>query len=297
MCSIHFPISDEKTVYATTLIVFLGLLINSVTRTLCILVDKRDAALGQIDMILWSKKIKMHKLEALTGLLNFLCRAIVPGRTFTRCFYDRIAGVKQHHHIRVDHALKEDLLVWKNFLKNSNSLCRPFMDFSEILKADELDFYTDASLSNERAGFGVVYGKTWTFSQFPDWMLDNEQVAIHTLEMYALVLGVTLHANSFRNRRIKVFCDNQAVVHMINNGTSKCKTCMLFIRHLVKISLQRNCRVFAKYVPTDENSRADALSRLDIDKFCRLSSPEIDNTPLPLPPVLWPVRREWWLTN
>lgn len=76
---INFPISEEKTEWATRVIVFLGLLINTITMTLSIPVEKRDNALNQIDLILRSKKITMRSLQRLTGLLNFLSRAIVPG--------------------------------------------------------------------------------------------------------------------------------------------------------------------------------------------------------------------------
>lgn len=80
---INFPVSEDKTVYATQPIEFLGMLLDALRRILLIPVDKRDKALIQIDRILRAKKIKMHDLQRLTGLLNFLCRAVVPGRAFT----------------------------------------------------------------------------------------------------------------------------------------------------------------------------------------------------------------------
>lgn len=53
LCAIiKFPISEEKTEWATQIIVLLGLLLNTITGIISIQVEKRDAALTQIDTIL-----------------------------------------------------------------------------------------------------------------------------------------------------------------------------------------------------------------------------------------------------
>ena len=49
----------------------------------------------------------------------------------------------------------------------------------------------------------------------------------------------------FRNRKIVLFCDNEAVVNMISNSSSKCKNCMVLIRFIVLESLSCYARVFA----------------------------------------------------
>lgn len=291
---VRFPIADEKTVWATQLIEFLGLLLNVLTMTLSVPVDKRNNALNQIEDILRRVKITMLRLQKLTGLLNFLCRAVVPGRAFTRRFYDRMTGLKQYHHLRVDPELWQDLLVWKEFLKLPSSLCRPFMDFHTTLQADTLDFYTDASKSTTQAGFGIVYGDQWTFGEFPVWVRTNDVVAIQTLEMYALYVAIRLFAHTLKGRRVKVFCDNQAVCGMINKGTSRCKTCMQFLRSITLISMKHQVRFFAKFVPSLENTRADALSRMEFNRFFKASPGLRCTTPIQLPIDVWPLRPEWW---
>lgn len=292
---VNFPITEDKTVWATQVIVFLGLLLNTITMTLSIPVEKKDDALNQIQQVLCAKKIRMQTLQRLAGLLNFLSRAIVPGRTFIRRLYDKMVGIKPHHHLRVDQDIKSDLLMWKQFLKLDTALCRPFMDFHQILQADTLDFYSDASKSQIRAGFGVVFGRYWTYQEFPPWVVQDPDIAIHTLELYAVLIGVALFSHKLKGRRVEIFCDNQAVVAMINKGTSKCKTCMRFIRSITFISMQHQVRYFAKYVKSLENTRADALSRLDLAKFWRSATSDMERHPLALPSEFWPVHREWWL--
>lgn len=294
---IQFPISEEKTEWATQLIIFLGLLLNTITMTIGIPIEKRDNALNQIEIILRARKVTMYSIQRLVGLLNFLSRAIVPGRTFNRRLYDRITGLKPHHHIRVDNDLREDLQVWKTFLKSPNALSRPFIDFTETLEADDIGFYTDASLSGKRAAVGIVYGNYWAYGKCPEWVTQCDRVTIQTLEMYALMAGIYMFADKFAARRVKIYCDNQAVVGMVNNGTSKCKTCMEFIRIITRVAMRHQIRIFVQYIKSMENTRADALSRLDFNKFWQEAPAKTHRVPKELPLAIWPLRPTWWGLN
>ena len=49
-----------------------------------------------------------------------------------------------------------------------------------------------------------------------------------------------------KNKRIVLLYDNEAVVHMINNSSSRCKNCIVLIRLIVLEGLLHNVRVFIK---------------------------------------------------
>lgn len=203
-------------------------------------------------------------------------------------------GLKQHHHLKVDEELREDLTIWKEFLKLKESLCRPFIDFSITLLAEDLDFYTDASLSEKRAAFGIVFGDDWAQEEFPEWVLTEKAVNIQTLEMYALMAGIYLFAHKLRGKRVKIYCDNQAVVAMVNNGTSRCRTCMHFIRLITQVTMFHQVRVFVKYVKSEDNTRADALSRSDFQRFWSESPGTVKSGRIQIPPRIWPIQPNWW---
>ena len=74
-----FPVSMEKTEWATEVIVFLGILLNGNSLTLAVPEDKRSKALQQLYEVRDKRTIKVQKIEALTGILNFLNRVIAPG--------------------------------------------------------------------------------------------------------------------------------------------------------------------------------------------------------------------------
>ena len=113
---INFPINMEKTFWGTMLLVFLGLLIDTVTQTVSIPLDKLQNGRHLLDSILTckSKKITLSQLQKLCGFLNFLGRCIVPGRAFTRRLYAYTSGnLLPHHHIRINQEMRLNMEMWQ----------------------------------------------------------------------------------------------------------------------------------------------------------------------------------------
>ena len=85
ICSqVGCPVADDKTEHATNLIVFLGVLLDGQRHLLAIPNNKKIKAVNLLKCVIECKKVTIKILQKLTGLLNFLHRAIVPGRAFTR---------------------------------------------------------------------------------------------------------------------------------------------------------------------------------------------------------------------
>ena len=110
-----------------------------------------------------------------------------------------------------------------------------------------------------------------------DEFLDEMDPSIEYLELYALTVGVKLWLKFFRNSRLVLFCDNQSVVHMVNNQSSKCKNCIILIRIIVLESLIQNSRVFVWHVKGLDNKFLDYLSRGKLQKFHNLAHQEGKN--------------------
>ena len=81
---LRLPVATEKTVWGSTMIVFLGILLDRRRMILCVPLEKQEKALKLLNDLSGKKKIKIKNLQVLTGYLNFLTKVIVPGRTFTR---------------------------------------------------------------------------------------------------------------------------------------------------------------------------------------------------------------------
>ena len=83
-----------------------------------------------------------------------------------------------------------------------------------------------------------------------------------------------------------------ALVDVINKKTTKDKKLLVLVRSLVLTCLKQNILFKAVHLPGLHNTRADALSRLQVDKFKSLSKdsePEPTAVPPHLLPENWPI--------
>lgn len=100
------------------------------------------------------KKIKLHDLQFLKGLLNFACYVVLPERAFLRRLINLTIGVsKPYHKIPLNKQARLDLKAWVEFIDNFNGRLI-FLD--EVWKdSEKLQMYTDAAGS---LGYGAVFG-------------------------------------------------------------------------------------------------------------------------------------------
>ena len=234
---ICFPVAMDKTFWGCTRIIFLGLIIDTVNQIICIPIEKVNRAKTLIQTILSKKsgKLTKHELQKLTGFLNFLCKAVVPGRVFTRRLYSLIENsqhLRQHHHISLTGETKADLRMWLIFLNHPSVYARKFIDLNKSKSSTEVDFYTDAS-ANPQLGCGGVSGSSWFILQWDEEFVVKFMPSINYLELYAVTIGIFNWLDNFRDRSITIFCDNLSVVQMINKNSSKCKQCMVLLQLIV----------------------------------------------------------------
>ena len=249
---ISFPVSLEKTYWATTKLVFLGLLIDTINQCVMIPIEKINKAVNLIQGIMdkKSKKVTLNQLQKVCGFLNFLGRCVIPSRAFTRRLYAYTANdkLKLHHHIRVNAEMKADLAMWLTFLKHPSVFCRPFLDFSTFLVADEIDMYSNAS---GKIGMDTTCGSAWMYQDWNPEFLEKFKPSIEYLELYAVTAAALAWIYQYKNKRIILFCDNKSVVDMINLSTTSCKNCMVLLILIILKGLVENVRVFARHVPTN----------------------------------------------
>ena len=67
------------------------------------------------------------------------------------------------------------------------------------------------------------------------------------------------------------FTDNEALVPIINNQTSREPHVMALLRPLVVACLRFNINFAARHIPGQTNTVADKLSRLQVDEFRQLA--------------------------
>lgn len=207
-----------------------------------------------------------------------------------------MSGLKKHYHLRVDRELRADCRMWLEFLGMDQAVSRPFMDFMTVLHADEIDFYTDGALDEQRIGVGGVFGSSWFHGWLDasDYRTAGKNVNIQIVELYSILLGLSLWIERLRNRRVVIFCDNKSVVYMINRPSSSCRVCMIMIRMITLWSMKFNTRIFATHIKSEDNEFADPLSRGKIQQFLDVVGVRADREAAELPDELWSLPFEWF---
>ena len=245
-----------------------------------------------------SNKVIVHDLQKLCGFLNFLGRAIVPGRAFTRRLYAYAQNpkLKSHHHVRLTGEMKSDLAMWLKFLRQPMVMSRPFIDLNKELEADVLDMYSDAS-GNPEFGFGATCYESWMYAKLEHGFVNRFEPSIEYLGVIRFISWSTkMGIQNSGTKGIVLFCDNQAVIEMVNNTTAKCKNCMVLIRLLVLECLTQNIRVFARYVKSRDNFYSDSLSRMNLNHFWELAEQNgkrFKNVESTIPQDIWPISKIW----
>ena len=317
MCqSFGIPIALEKTEWANHCTIFLGMLLDWKEMVLRIPLDKRNKAIKMLKNFSTKRESTVKNLQELCGYLNFLCKAIFPGRPFLRRMYAKYSKyapipthkrelknkyyqtsrIKQHHHMRLEGEFRMDCQTWLKFLDQDAQLCsivnRPMIDLlAPELTSREICFYSDASAA-ARLGYGCIYNTKWIQGHWDESFIRSYEPSIEYLELYALTAGLLMWESLLQNCRITIFCDNKGVVGMLNKLTSSCQNCMVLIRLITLNGLQFNRRVNAKYVSSKDNDLAEALSRGQMSRFRKLG-PHMDLTPCQIDERLWPVTKIW----
>ena len=130
------------------------------------------------------------------------------------------------------------------------------MDFI-WLSSRALNLFTDSSGS---LGYGAIFGHKWFYGEWPStWTSKN----IIVLEMFPILLSVAIWAD----RCVLFHTDNMALLEVINKKTTKDKELLILVCALVLYCLRHNILFKAVHLPGIYNNKADALSRLQVDKF------------------------------
>ena len=106
------PIAKEKTEGPVQTITYLGLEIDAVQMQVQVPKGKVQALCEHIHQSLSKKKITLCSVQSLVGSLNFVCRAISPGRAFMGRLIALTRGlIKPHHRVRFTTGARLDLHV------------------------------------------------------------------------------------------------------------------------------------------------------------------------------------------
>lgn len=279
---LSIPVKHSKTVVPSTCAVVHGIEIDTLLMQARLPQDKLEAATNLVKSFSRRRKVTLRELMSLLGTLQFASKVVVGGRPFLRRLYDLTKGiVKPHFHIRLGQEARLDLAAWSMFLENYNGTSLLINDQWE--SSEKLELFTDAS----GLGFAGILAGQWFQGYWPpSW----QEFSIAVKELFPIVLALILWAHVLADKRLLVLCDNEAVVHVINNQTCKEKKIMSLVRTMTIALMRNNVILRAKHVPGKKNVIADALSRFqDTPEIRRQYGLMLEQSVIPPDLLPWPL--------
>ena len=249
-----FSISYNKVVPPTTSLVFLGILIDSMTVTISLPDEKVGELEALISHFANSKHATKRQLQSLAGKLNWASQVVRGGRTYLRRILDNSSVLaKPNHKVILTDELQADITWWITYLHYFHG-----RTISACTKRDtiaiEVDSCTKAS--------GIFADNDWLYT---DWEADFPTAAnlhINFKEAISVLLAARRWGDSWTGKEIIVFSDNQAAVGMLNKGSTANPSMMHALRELFWWSAVHDFELTAVYVPGEENIFSDCVSRL-----------------------------------
>ena len=254
---IGFPVSDEKTVLPCQSLEYLGLGVNAKDRSFFIPANKREDAISLITSFLEKKSQKVRTIQKVVGKLTFLAQSLLPGRALLRSLHEQLEGVlSQETWVtrRISSGVKEDLMVWRQFLVRSTAEKK----FRFLFPEDRPDhtIETDAAGS---IGYGAVMGDRWFCGRWEDKWWTTQNIAL--LELYPVYAALHSWIPELSNSCVRIMTDNMALVSMLNSLYSKDRKLNTLLKHCALLLMEYNVVIKAHHIPTEANTIPDRLSR------------------------------------
>ena len=269
----------------STNMVYLGVTFDTVSMTMSIPGDKLQEL--REDLSLWSRKKKASKrnLQQLLGKLFWVSRCV----RYSRGFMARLLAHLRELNDTPDHrkqplpdSCKDDIKWWCCYVRRFNGVELIYPEAPQILSLDEL-LETDALVycgdAYPRGGGGFYSTEYWS-REFPSWLSDND-IPIHVKEFWVLVASTVLWGENWRGSLVYFFCDNAAVVEVLDKEKPRDPTMAAILREFLYLVCTRNFIPVFRHIGTEKNFVADFLSRNHsqpiLDSFIGQNQLELSN--------------------
>ena len=266
--SLGVPLSPEKTQGPSQVMEFLGITLDSLRMRASLPLEKLVRIREVMHSMSAATSLTKRELLSLLGHLNFAMRVIPQGRSFISRLLDlskSVAGLSDS--VVLDEGCRSDLGFWASLLEGWNGISMFLND--QVESSAELKFYTDAAPS---LGYGGIFGDQWFAGGWPVELsaLPPSVQSTALMEIYPIAVACVLWGHLWSRKRIVVFCDNEAAVHIINKGRSNVPLINSFVRRITWSSVRGSFMVRAAHIPGLDNTVADSLSRFNFQVFRRL---------------------------
>lgn len=271
IAALGLVVNDSKTVPPTQEVTYLGVGINSITRTLACTRERVEELLQLAATFAHRDTSNRRQLQSLLGKLSFASQVLVGARPFLRSIIDLAHSTpRDHTPIPLTPSFHDDLTYWCAVLQRWNGIARWRDEPNPIIIS------TDASYE----GFGIyveqvpldlehAYPGLSRFGVAGLWgsQYKERQHHIGVLEFFAVLYAAHLLAPLLTNRTLHIHSDNESDVAIIGRQSTRSPDILLLLRALYSLAARHNFSIRAFHRPGVDNITADYLSRPDKHQY------------------------------
>ena len=269
LTKLGFAESANKACAPATRMVFLGILFDTIQMVMEVTPERVSDTLEEVKKWETKETTSRKELQVLLGKLHFVCKCVRQGRVFVSRLLNLLRATSEQGVIRVSEEARADIRWFARFLPEFNGVSLiPEARWSE----PDTVFATDACLT----GCGGVCGDEYFQSEFPA-AISQSALHISALEMLTVILAVKVWGRRLERAKIRLFCDNEATVQVINSGKTRDVFMQCCLREICYLTAEAQCVVRAVHLPGVQNRLPDLLSRWSLspkaqDEFRELTS-------------------------
>lgn len=269
-----FEVAAHKVIPPSQKVIFLGILIDTLTMEYSLPQHKLDNLLPMLRSFLSRDKATKLQLQQLAGYLAHCSYVVRGGRVFVRRLIDLINSLPSSGSVgKISSLVRDDIEWWLSFAKMFNGK-------AGIIGAtidDQVYLCTDASLTGFGATchddflvgvWGLPHPSLGIFVSTDHWWgppryahVDKD---INVLEMWPVVCAVIRWGASWRHKKVILYTDNMQVMYAVNTNKSKNKVLMQWLREIFWASVIHNFHLVAKRISSKNNILPDCLSRISV---------------------------------
>ena len=274
--------SEEGTVAS-----FGGVELDTVKMIIRLPTRKLAKAKKLVAVVVNTDALKLLELQTLTGYLNLVCIVTQLGQTFLHRLYNMqiyFPARGGQHRRPISSKASKHLRWW---------LAALAMEPERSIKRSDRETISLWSDAAGRKGLGAFYmdssqftcggGKQDTrqnicptplpgaaFSIPLPRYLRRMNEHINTKEMWAVEQALLYWGKQWQGKKVIMHIDNRALVHRLENQTIRGSSIDV-LRRCLLLATDHDLEIEARWIPTNANTLADALSRFDYEKITNLA--------------------------
>ena len=236
--------------------------------------EKLHRAISSSSAALESGSLTLLEADTLAGFLSFCSQVVRLGRAFMSSLWEFISAFPPTQgRRRIPFFLRQDLRWWCSTLPSHNGVL-----FFDDAARPPIQLFTDACLTGMGGFFYGSSNSDWrtnvpliradhTFTASIEESNRDEHISFH--EMYAILVALQRWGAYYTRSRLIINTDNTNAFHGLQSHRLRGNANQI-LRQVLCIAAQYDIVIEPKWLSSEENSLADALSRSDYNQVANI---------------------------